>query len=236
MLLKTFLKKVISPLTFAIKRATAIATDIQLADGYAIHPQTLIKDVVLRGKINAQEGCKIHNGVAISADRQINIGRYTSLVGPAIEVCSAINPITIGSFCSIARQVSIQEYNHRYNRLTSYYIFRNVFNEDKTKDMESKGGIVIGNDVWIGANATILSGAKIGHGAIIAANSVVTDDVPDYAIIGGVPGKIIKMRFEQSIIDRLLKIKWWNWNIDKIRRNRHLFEDPLTLKKLNQIA
>jgi acetyltransferase-like isoleucine patch superfamily enzyme len=85
-----------------------------------------------------------------------------------------------------------------------------------------KGDIVIENDVWIGAKATIMSGVKISNGAIVAANSVVTKDVPPYAIVAGNPGKVVKYRFNDKQIERLLSISWWDWSEEKIRENAML--------------
>jgi len=83
----------------------------------------------------------------------------------------------------------------------------------------TKGDIIIGNDVWIGMNATILSGVTIGDGAVIGANSLVTKDVELYMIVGGNPAIPIRKRFDQQTIDRLLRIKWWDWDIEKIKRD-----------------
>jgi virginiamycin A acetyltransferase len=87
------------------------------------------------------------------------------------------------------------------------------------KQYPHKGNLVIGNDVWIGYEATLMAGITIGDGAIIAAKSVVTKDVPPYSIVGGNPAKVIRMRFDESQIRRLLELQWWNWPADKITRN-----------------
>ena len=84
---------------------------------------------------------------------------------------------------------------------------------------DNKGNITIGNDVWIGYEAVILSGVTIGDGAIIGTRAVVTKDVPPYAIVGGSPAKVLKKRFSDDIIEKLLKIKWWNWPVEKIARS-----------------
>jgi acetyltransferase-like isoleucine patch superfamily enzyme len=87
----------------------------------------------------------------------------------------------------------------------------------------SKGIIEIGNDVWIGTSAIILSGVKIGHGAVVAAGSIVTKSVPPYAIVGGNPAKIIKYRLSEEKIEELLEMKWWDWSEEKIKKNIDFF-------------
>ena len=165
----------------------------------------------------------------------ISIGSNTSVNGPNTDIYSYVNSVKIGNFCSVARNVSIQEYNHRFNNATSYFIKKHVFGEDWTKDIISKGDIEIGNDVWIGTQCIILSGVKIGNGAVIAANSVVSNEIPPYAIAAGSPAKVVRYRFTEDIIKKLMEIKWWNWPIERIKNNYDLFDGELTLKKLENI-
>lgn len=91
--------------------------------------------------------------------------------------------------------------------------------KDVTKSWDNKGDIIIGNDVWIGYEAVILSGVTIGDGAIIGTRALVTKDVPPYTIVGGMPAKIIRKRFEEETINLLLEKKWWNWSREKIAKN-----------------
>ena len=86
-----------------------------------------------------------------------------------------------------------------------------------TDAWDNKGDIVVGNDVWIGYEAVILSGVTIGDGAIVAARAVVTKDVPPYAIVGGVPAKIIRPRFPEDVIKRLQSLRWWDWPEEKLQ-------------------
>ena len=136
--------------------------------------------------------------------------------------------LTVGKFCSFADNVTILlGGEHRSDWLTTYP-FNALFKEFSSfrGHPKSKGSVEIGNDVWVGCNAIILSGVKIGDGAIVGAGSVVTKDVPAYAIVAGNPAKIIRMRFSDSVIEELLKIKWWDWSFERIRKNMHLMLSP----------
>lgn len=118
--------------------------------------------------------------------------------------------------------------NHLTNSLTAYpfAIFGNGWeNAMNNKSYPQKGDINIGNDVWIGYNATIMAGVTIGDGAIIATNSTVIKDVEPYSIVGGNPATEIKKRFSKETILKLLELKWWNWDIEKITKNIHNLTD-----------
>ena len=132
--------------------------------------------------------------------------------------------LVIGKFCAIAAETRfIMTGDHKLDAISTYPfpIFQqgwesayNIF------DLPAKGDIVVGNDVWFGYDSLIRGGVKIGNGAIIAMRSVVVKDVPPYAIVGGNPAKVLKYRFDDKTIERLQKIAWWDWDIEKI--NRHL--------------
>ncbi|MDH1470982.1 Vat family streptogramin A O-acetyltransferase [Shewanella sp. GD03713] len=130
--------------------------------------------------------------------------------------------LIIGKFCAIARDVKfiMNGANHQVSGFSTYpfYIFGNGWEKatPKPEDLPFKGDTRIGHDVWIGYNATIMPGVNVGHGAIIASQSVVTKDVPPYAIVGGNPATVIKLRFEPEVIHKLLTIAWWDWPIEKI--------------------
>ncbi|MCS6099878.1 Vat family streptogramin A O-acetyltransferase [Shewanella baltica] len=135
--------------------------------------------------------------------------------------------LIIGKFCAIAKDVKfiMNGANHQVSGFSTYpfYIFGNGWEKvmpDPT-DLPNKGDTCIGNDVWIGYNATIMPGVKISHGAIVASQSVVTKDVPPYAVVGGNPATVIKLRFEQDVIDELVAIAWWDWPIEKITQHLH---------------
>ena len=179
----------------------------------------------------------------ISGD--IEIGRYTSFNGPGSDITARTNKVSVGNFCSIARNCTIQEFNHITDRCSTYYIHRNLINAadrqgyiwqgPEDDDIESRGPVSIGNDVWIGAQSVILSGVTIGNGAVISANSTVTRDIPPFAIAAGSPAKVIRYRFDEDIIERLENIEWWHWDDEIIRRNAALFNGPLTLEKFKNI-
>jgi virginiamycin A acetyltransferase len=133
--------------------------------------------------------------------------------------------LVIGRFCSIAcgAKFLFTSANHTLKSLSTYPfpIFFEEWDLDKndvTDAWDNKGDIIIGNDVWIGYEAVILSGVHIGDGAIIGAKAVVTKDVPAYTVVGGVPAKEIKKRFDEDTINKLQKLQWWNLSIDRIRQ------------------
>lgn len=134
--------------------------------------------------------------------------------------------LKIGKFCSIAcgAKFLFNSANHTVKSLTTYP-FPIFFEEwgldvrDITTAWDNKGDIVIGNDVWIGYEAVIMSGVTIGDGAIIGTRAVVTKDVPPYTIVGGVPAKQIRKRFSEETISELLELKWWDWTFEKISQN-----------------
>lgn len=132
--------------------------------------------------------------------------------------------LRIGKFCMIASDVKfiMNGANHLTNAISTFpfAIFGNGWeNAMEEKSYPKKGDIIIGNDVWIGYNTTIMSGVTIGDGAIIATNSTVIKDVEPYSIVGGNPAFEIRKRFPEEIITKLLELKWWDWDIEKITVN-----------------
>ncbi len=134
--------------------------------------------------------------------------------------------LIIGKFCSIACGVKFlfNCANHTLKSLSTYTfpLFYEDWELEKSNvasAWDNKGDIVIGNDVWIGFEAVILAGVKIGDGAIIGTRAVVTKDVPPYSIVGGIPAKVIRKRYSPDIIEQLLSLRWWDWTKDRIKRN-----------------
>ena len=135
--------------------------------------------------------------------------------------------LIIGKFCMIASGVKfiMNGANHLTEAISAYPFA--IFGHDWQDAMEgksypTKGDTVIGNDVWIGHNATIMAGVTIGDGAIIATNATVTRDVAPYTIVGGNPAQLIRKRFSDEVIDLLLEKQWWHWDIEKITQNVQL--------------
>ena len=150
---------------------------------------------------------------------QFDIGRGTYGI-PKIRSWQEGPTLRIGAFCSIAANVQIfLGGEHRVDWLTTYPF--SVFWAE-ARHIEGhpriKGDVVIGNDVWIGTDAMILSGVTIGDGAVIGAGAVVGKDVPPYSIVIGNPGVVVRRRFTEEVIGRLLAIQWWNWDDDRIKK------------------
>lgn len=149
-------------------------------------------------------------------DKDYEVGRGTYGT-PTVLRYGSDSKLIIGAFCSISKNVTIfLGGNHRIDWISTYpfymYFGEKYFIENCST---SNGDVIIGNDVWLGFGSTIMSGVKISDGSVIGANSVVTTNVEPYSIVGGNPARLIKKRFDDMTIEKLMKIKWWNWS-DKI--------------------
>jgi len=161
--------------------------------------------------------------------RHARIGRYSkSLDGHSFFNCTETSPVEIGSFCAIGPGVRFFcQANHPTGTAANYALQHQIFKTKSTFDyLRTNGPITLGHDVWIGTDAIVLSGVTIGDGAVIAARSVVTKNIPPYAIAGGNPAKIIKYRFSEETIAAMQKIRWWDWPLDRLMQEKAAFDLP----------
>ncbi len=143
---------------------------------------------------------------------------------------NSVSDVSIGSFCSIASHCAIGGGKHPLCAVSTspvFYSGRNILKKNFSRLPEEDNlGVEIGNDVWIGEAVFISDGVKIGTGAVIGAHSVVTKDVPPYAIAAGVPAKILRYRFDEKTIQQLLASRWWEWPDDKLKKVGESFFSP----------
>jgi acetyltransferase-like isoleucine patch superfamily enzyme len=163
-------------------------------------------------------------------DQNLKIGEYT-YGKPKVLYSSSSNKLVIGKYCSIAPEVVIfLGGNHRTDWVTTYPFpalpYEWPIADNIKGHPSSKGSVIIGNDVYIGYGAMILSGVQIGDGSVIAARAVVTKNVAPYSVVAGNPAKLKKNRFNPEQIKNLLEIKWWNWSKDKIQDNVQILCSP----------
>ncbi|WP_172135674.1 CatB-related O-acetyltransferase [Adlercreutzia sp. ZJ473] len=163
---------------------------------------------------------------------QIGEGTYTG-------TNTVIKNASIGRYCSIAWNVSVGGGNHNVDSVSTYtpYWWKRTFGVDLPDDRES-AYCEVGSDVWMGVGVNITTGVTIGHGAVLGAGSVVVKDVPAYAVMGGVPARVIRYRFDEEIRERLLWLGWWDWPreiIAKVAPLLHRRLDDAVLVKLESI-
>lgn len=214
---------------------TAEVVSVQMAPDSHIYKNACVKRTVLGTKSNVGdfgrvEDCVLGNHVDLQRFAMVyncSLGDYT-YVGRNFTAWHS----QIGKFCSISWNVSIGGANHDYNRITQHaFLYAPQFNlidsiEDSRYDRFTDE-CIIGNDVWIGCNAVICRGVRIGDGAVIAAGAVVTKDVEPYTIVGGVPAKVIKQRCPIDLATRLMATRWWDLNSETIRNNIELFSSEI---------
>jgi acetyltransferase-like isoleucine patch superfamily enzyme len=151
--------------------------------------------------------CSIQTLNQVSVDATSKIGSYTYL-----GCRTSVTKSTIGRYCSIANNVSIGQGEHNLEKISTCSVFY-----DSPWETLTAGSCIISSDVWIGVDAVILRGVNVGVGAVIAANAVVTKDVPAFAIVGGVPARLIRYRFSEQKQQKILASSWWNKEVDEAR-------------------
>lgn len=189
--------------------------------------------------IEFEHALKIHDYTFLKGDKYSEIGNKTYDNGALVWRWTNAE-IKIGKFCSIANNVRfiVDEGYHSASKITNFPLINNLFKNESTlpdgrskndvlKKIKQKKGIIIGNDVWIGMGVYIMPGVKIGNGVTIGANSVVTKDVPDFAIVVGSPAKLIKLKHSNSQIEKLNKIAWWNWDEKSLKERVNDFYIPV---------
>lgn len=148
------------------------------------------------------------------------IGANTGITGKIVIKGEA--EVLIGRFCALGSDIKIITHNHKINSANlQISLARKEFKQNLIDT--NKGGVKIGNNVWIGDSAIILPGVNIGHGAVIGAGSIVTKSVPAFSVYAGNPARLIKHRFSEKVIKQLLEINWWDWSYEKIKKNKAFF-------------
>lgn len=170
----------------------------------------------------------LNNGVQFIDFKEGSIGDYTYINGALIY-----DRVFIGKYCSIANNVCIGPGNHYIDRLSTYPVINRVLHEVKPEEFPKKKKTIIGNDVWIGNGVTILEGVSIGNGAVLAAGAIVSKDVPPFAIVGGIPARIMKYRFSDATQATIAKMNWYDKDEAWIKKHRMLFEEPVNSELRN---
>jgi len=188
------------------------------------------------GYMSSATNCKfsmyntIYNDVSLN---QVTLGDFTYIAGK-----TSVSRTTIGKFCSIGPDCKIGLGKHPTKDFVSTHpVFFSILKQAQVSFADKNyfhefADIEIGNDVWLGANVIVVDGVKIDDGAIVAAGSVVTKDIPPYAVVGGIPAKIIKYRFEKEEIEKLLDMKWWDMDVEDLKENFTKFHDVKNFKDI----
>lgn len=201
--------------TADIKRGCLLFGDVALAPETTVERRAELRDSVTLGR-----GVYVGRGTRL--DGNVTVGAWTDLMANV----EAFGEVDIGKYCAVARRSTFQGRGHAIQRAC---IERDLYVEHLGTEFEtvSRGPIVVGNDVWIGVDTIFLSGVEVGHGAVVGAGSVVTKDVEPYSIVAGVPAEHRGYRFDEPVRSQLLDLGWWDWPIEKIKRNEQFFTTDL---------
>jgi acetyltransferase-like isoleucine patch superfamily enzyme len=226
--------------------------NIVLSNGLLIQLANRFNKIKLKRKLNINYGKDVFIGFSVICEGNNFFERKSTIMGSHIGFASylgagtSIQNTKIGRYTSIGPNVNCVFGKHPTHTFVSThpaffsnrgqsgfsFVEEQKFEEfEKPRDTEGKYSILIGNDVWIGANVTILDGVSIGDGAIVASNALVIKDIEPYTIVGGIPAKAIKKRFSENEIEFLLGFKWWEKPKEWLSKNAHLFSDITAFRK-----
>jgi acetyltransferase-like isoleucine patch superfamily enzyme len=210
----------------------------------------IVKSAIAFLKYSRSNDIRTYSSVALNAqlskctfEKFVLVAGNASIFNSKIGAFSSIGRYTkithsqIGRYCAISWDCTINALRHPQSNLTiSAFPYVPEVGNFVSKREQSYAEVIIGHDVWIGANTVIMPGVSIGNGAIIGAGAVVTKDVPDFAIVAGVPARLIKYRFDNDVIEALREVQWWDWPECKVRKNIHLFQRPLDSSLLTELS
>lgn len=175
----------------------------------------------------------------VEINRNCTLDKSEMGIGSYVNQNTILKNVVVGKFCCISWNVCLYGgSSHNYNSPSMYtkYHWKKIFGLSSDNRIEEKTKTNIGNDVWIGNGAIVINGITIGDGSIIGAGAVVTKDIPPYSIVVGAPGRVIKKRFSDNYIERLIKVQWWNWSSDIIAANEKILRmDILTEESLTKM-
>jgi chloramphenicol O-acetyltransferase type B len=214
-----------------IAYGSRIAGETTLGADVVIEKDCYIFDSTLGDRVQVQEGCSIFRSLMESQTviyprsrlSEVRFGSYSYVNEQAL-----MRGVSVGRFSSIGPHFLCGYGEHPSDLVSTSPVFYSTRNQcgksfaDKDYFAEERA-TSIGHDVWVGTRVFVRDGVSIGNGAIVAAGAVVVKDVPDYAIVGGVPARVIRFRFADAVIRQLLEIEWWNWSEDKLREAQPLF-------------
>ncbi len=226
-----FLKYKKKYLNSKIAFGSLVTDDSVIGKHLQLHSNSCVSSSIIDDNVTLSRGSyisktELEKNIVVSSDcyiTSVKVGAF-SYIGNN----SNINSTKIGRFCSVGTQFLSGQGDHPTNFISTNPVFFSTLKQcgvsfSNQDYFAETTGVNIGHDVWIGARVFIRDGVKIGNGVVIGAGAVVVKNIPDYAVVGGVPAKIIRFRFNEDIINELLEIEWWNWSENKLRQARGFF-------------